>query len=140
MLISCNEAILPQPPAEDDNHGENRHSKIRAIDAPVMARLTVPLIGTLLIASALMVVNAQQQPLDLIDRDQTPIRCSYTIYSAQFEQLPDAAKRALYQRLWTILSGTETDGRYGRLVVADRRAIVDILRATKSDLPTRFRM
>jgi hypothetical protein len=66
--------------------------------------------------------------------------CSYTIYSTQFEQLPDAAKRALYQRLWTILSGTEPDGRYGRLAVADRRAIVDILRATKSDLPAYFRM
>ena len=65
--------------------------------------------------------------------------CSYTIYSAQFEQLPAMAKLALYQRLWTILSGRESNGRYRRLTPADRRAIIDILRATKSDLPSYFR-
>src|SRR4051812_49414029 len=66
--------------------------------------------------------------------------CSYMIYSAQFEQLPAGAKLALYRRLWTVLSGNHRDGRYKKLVAADRRAIVEILRATKPDLPTYFRL
>ena len=65
--------------------------------------------------------------------------CSYMIYSAQFEQLPAGARMALYQRLWTILSGKERDSRYGRLSDTDRRAIVEILRGTKPDLPAFFR-
>jgi hypothetical protein len=66
--------------------------------------------------------------------------CSYTIYSAQFEQLPEAARQAVYQRLWTILSGKDRDRRYQRLSSADRRAVVDILRVTKPDLPAYFRL
>jgi len=65
--------------------------------------------------------------------------CSYMIYSPQFEQLPVEAKTAVYERLWAILSGKETDARYRRLSAPDRRAIIDILRATKSDLPVVFR-
>lgn len=75
--------------------------------------------------------------LDLANRLQR-YPCSYTIYSAQFEQLPAPAKLALYQRLWTILSGKVSGTRYNRLTAADRRAILDILRATKSDLPMDF--
>jgi hypothetical protein len=62
--------------------------------------------------------------------------CSYLIYSQQFEQLPTLAKTAIYQRLWDVLSGKDRDARYARLTVADRAAIVDILRDTKPDLPT----
>jgi len=65
--------------------------------------------------------------------------CSYMIYSPQFESLPTAAKTAIYERLWTILSGKEKDDRYRHLSTADRRAIVEILRETKKDLPTYFR-
>jgi hypothetical protein len=41
----------------------------------------------------------------------------------------------VYERLWEILSGKETDTVYARLSLADRRAIVEILRDTKRDLP-----
>jgi len=64
--------------------------------------------------------------------------CSYLIYSASFEGLPAAAKQAIYARLWTVLSGTVRDERYARLTQADRAAIIDILRATKADLPSYF--
>jgi hypothetical protein len=64
--------------------------------------------------------------------------CSYMIYSAQFERLPPEARAAIYERLWGILSGSVTDARYRRLSSADRRAIIDILRATKPDLPAYF--
>jgi hypothetical protein len=65
--------------------------------------------------------------------------CSYMIDSAQFEQLPALAKAALYNRLWTVLSGKDRDQKYGNLTTADRAAIVDILRDTKPDLPKTFR-
>ena len=64
--------------------------------------------------------------------------CSYMIYSAQFEKLPADAKTAVYQRLWTILSGKETDARYRHLSASDRRAVLEILRETKTDLPKYF--
>ena len=64
--------------------------------------------------------------------------CSYMIYSAQFEHLPAEAKAAIYGRLWDVLSGKEKDDRYRRLSAADRRAIIEILRETKSDLPKYF--
>jgi len=64
--------------------------------------------------------------------------CSYMIYSAQFEELPAEAKAAVYRRLWAVLSGAATDARYRRLSLANRRAIVEILRATKPALPDGF--
>lgn len=64
--------------------------------------------------------------------------CSYMIYSAQFEKLPAEAKAAVYERLWAILSGKDKDTRYQHLSAADRRAILEILRETKSDLPKYF--
>ncbi|HVC21660.1 MAG TPA: hypothetical protein VNE16_16430 [Vicinamibacterales bacterium] len=62
--------------------------------------------------------------------------CSYMIYSAAFDDLPAMAKRAVYQRMWEILAGQTSDPRYHRrLTLADRQAVVQILRATKKDLP-----
>jgi hypothetical protein len=64
--------------------------------------------------------------------------CSYMIYAPAFDALMPEAKAAIYERLWTILSGAERDRRYERLSAADRRAIIEILRDTKSDLPAYF--
>ena len=64
--------------------------------------------------------------------------CSYMIYSQAFEALPAAAKDAVYRRMWEILSGSDKEYRYQRLTLADRRAIVEILRDTKKDLPSYF--
>jgi hypothetical protein len=64
--------------------------------------------------------------------------CSYMIYAPAFDRLPAAAKSAVYQRLWNVLSGQESDRRYSKLSAADRRAIIEILRATKTDLPSYF--
>jgi len=60
------------------------------------------------------------------------------IYTDAFDALPSAAKNLAYERLWAILSGKETDTVYARLSLADRRAIVEILRDTKRDLPPYF--
>jgi hypothetical protein len=62
--------------------------------------------------------------------------CSYMIYSEQFDALPAEVKAALYRRLWAVLSDADAQPKYRHLSSADRRAIVEVLRATKRDLPT----
>ena len=64
--------------------------------------------------------------------------CSYMIYTEAFDALPELAKEAVYARMWEVLSGAVTESPYDRLALADRQAIVEILRATKPDLPAWF--
>jgi hypothetical protein len=64
--------------------------------------------------------------------------CSYLIYTEAFDALPADARAMVYERLWEILSGKESDKVYYVLSVADRRAIVEILRETKKGLPDYF--
>jgi hypothetical protein len=64
--------------------------------------------------------------------------CSYMIYSDAFDQLPAAAKRAIYARLWDVLSGADGAPKYARLSAGDRDRIIEILRETKKDLPASF--
>jgi hypothetical protein len=67
--------------------------------------------------------------------------CSYMIYTSAFDALPAAAKEAVYARMWEVLSGKEKRPLYtSRLSAADRQAIVQILRATKKDLPAYFQL
>ena len=47
-------------------------------------------------------------------------------------------KEAVYRRMWRILSGEVTAARYERLTPADRKAVLEILRDTKKDLPDYF--
>ena len=90
---------------------------------------------------------AQRGPFDTRDRSlrELDLRsrvfrypCSYLIYSDPFDALPDHARAAIYARMWAVLSGAMDDERYRRLTAADRRAVVEILRDTKSDLPGYF--
>jgi hypothetical protein len=65
--------------------------------------------------------------------------CSYLIYSPLFDALPGGMKQRVLERMWQVLSGSETAPRYRRaLTINDRRAIVEILRSTKVDLPSYF--
>jgi hypothetical protein len=65
--------------------------------------------------------------------------CSYLIYSPAFDALPPGAKEPIYRRMWQVLSGQDQDARYqSALSPGDRRAIVEILRETKMDLPRYF--
>ena len=64
--------------------------------------------------------------------------CSYMVYSAAFSSLPVAAREAVYQRMGDILGGRIGDAKYSHLSAADRTAIVEILRETKTDLPESF--
>jgi hypothetical protein len=65
--------------------------------------------------------------------------CSYMIYTAAFDGLPAVVRDAVYRRLWRVLSGEDKAPRYARLSGDDRRAIIEILRDTKQDLPEYFR-
>ncbi len=66
--------------------------------------------------------------------------CSYLIYSEAFDGMPQAAKAAVYARLWDVLSGKVPAARGQRLMpAAERQAIIEILRETKRDLPASFR-
>jgi len=65
-------------------------------------------------------------------------RCSYMIYTAAFDALPGEARDAIYRRLWYVLSGQDSAAKYQKLQVAERKAIVEILRDTKKDLPQYF--
>jgi hypothetical protein len=64
--------------------------------------------------------------------------CSYLIYSPAFDALPPLAKGPIYRRMWQVLGGEAREPRYQSLSLADRRAVVEILRDTKPDLPAYF--
>ena len=64
--------------------------------------------------------------------------CSYLIYSGAFDALPPLAKTPIYKRLWDVLSGDVREPRYRFLSLADRRAVVEILKDTKPGLPDYF--
>jgi hypothetical protein len=61
--------------------------------------------------------------------------CSYVIYSEAFEALPVAVKDYVLRRLWEVLSGKDASKEFAHLSTADRQAILEILRATKPNLP-----
>ncbi len=65
--------------------------------------------------------------------------CSFMIYTPAFDRLPSLAKQAVYQRMWAILTGEDAANRYRRLSAEDRRAVIEILSETKSDLPSYFK-
>src|SRR5215510_13614103 len=61
--------------------------------------------------------------------------CSFLIYSETFDALPDAAKGAVYKRLWEILTGRDRSPRFAGLSQSERQAVLEILLETKSGLP-----
>lgn len=61
--------------------------------------------------------------------------CSYLIYSPVFDALPDAAKDYVLRRIHDVLTGRDWTGEYDHLSAEDRQAILEILCATKRDLP-----
>ena len=65
---------------------------------------------------------------------------SYMIYSAAFDALPDAARERAYRVLYDILTGKDqrkdvADHSLAHLTAQDKDAILEILRATKTNLP-----
>jgi hypothetical protein len=99
------------------------------------ARLNSPVQGTLGFEekfAALGPFDKKGRSLRHFDLNRRMMRypCSYMIYSPAFDALPDEARAAIYQRMWRLLSE--------RISPEDRRAIIEILRDTKKDLPAYF--
>jgi hypothetical protein len=61
--------------------------------------------------------------------------CSYLIYSEAFDALPQPAKHYIYRRLLEVLTERDQSPGFARLTREDRRAILEILLATKTGLP-----
>jgi hypothetical protein len=57
--------------------------------------------------------------------------CSYLIYSEAFDAIPGPAKDYIYRRLSEVLSGRDQSPEFATLSSEDRRAILEILVATK---------
>jgi hypothetical protein len=73
--------------------------------------------------------------LDL-DRRLMRYPCSYMIYSEAFEALPSTVKQQVYRRMVDRLSMEDTRrAPQVRLTAADRSAVLEILRDTRSDFP-----
>jgi hypothetical protein len=58
---------------------------------------------------------------------------SYLVYSPAFEALPEPARQYLYAHLAAILRGRDPSPKYAGLSAADRKAVLEILSATKPD-------
>jgi len=63
-------------------------------------------------------------------------RCSYLIYSPIFTALPAELKKRVFQQLSTALNWTKPAPEFAYLPVAEKQAIVAILRQTLKGLPT----
>jgi hypothetical protein len=61
------------------------------------------------------------------------------IYSEAFDAIPEPAKSFIYRRLFEVLSGQERGPEYASLSAEDRRAILEILVATKPGLPEEWK-
>jgi len=64
--------------------------------------------------------------------------CSYLIYSAAFDSLPIQAKEYVFHRLFEVLTGRDQSPEFARLNGDTRRAILEILLATKPGLPAEW--
>jgi hypothetical protein len=64
--------------------------------------------------------------------------CSYLIYSEAFDNLPEPAKGYVYHRLLQVLTGQDQSPEFAHLRPRDRRSILEILLATKRNLPAEW--
>lgn len=63
---------------------------------------------------------------------------SYMIYSPAFDAMPDAVREQVYRSVYDILSGRDPREKFAFLTSETRRAIIEILRETKPNLPSYF--
>ncbi|MEZ6118113.1 MAG: hypothetical protein R3C28_16295 [Pirellulaceae bacterium] len=61
--------------------------------------------------------------------------CSYLIYSPAFESLQPRLRAAIYRQLWNVLSEDNPADEYHHLSATTRLAILEIILATKKNLP-----
>jgi len=86
-------------------------------------------------------VDREQRSLRDFDLQSRMFRypLSYMIYSETFDALPDPVLHIAYRRLYDVLTDRDQSEIYAHLSGDDRRAILEILVATKTGLPDYFR-
>lgn len=65
--------------------------------------------------------------------------CSYLIYSEAFDAIPSPAKELVFSRMFDVLSGRDQSPEFASLSASDRRAILEILVATKPSVPEEWK-
>ncbi len=134
-----------------DYWSETTQRRIKAAAEPMLrymffsgeAKLTDKLQGTSTFAAEFAKAgprDAKGRGLRDLDLQSRLFRypCSYLIHSEAFEQLPKEAKDFVYQRMHEILIDRDYTRDFDHLTNAERSAILEILRATKRDLPSDF--
>ena len=106
-------------------------------------KLTAPIAGTSNFAAEFStqgVKDKQGRSLRDFDLQQRMFRypCSYLIYSEAFDALPKPALDLLYRKLWLVLTGQAQEKAFAGISLADRKAVLEILRGTKKNLPEYF--
>jgi hypothetical protein len=61
---------------------------------------------------------------------------SYMVYSEAFDSLPGEVRERIYQRVFEVLTGKDQSEKFKRLSRDDRQGILEILRDTKTGLPS----
>jgi hypothetical protein len=107
------------------------------------ARWPSPISGTTAFAKEFAATgprDKQGRSLRDLDLRQKLFRypCSYLIYSEAFDALPEPALDHLYKQLWLALTGQTKDKELLAIAPEDRKAILEILRQTKTNLPAYF--
>jgi hypothetical protein len=64
---------------------------------------------------------------------------SYMIYSAAFDNLPEMLRGRIYQRMYDVLSGKDQTKTFAGLPAGSRKAALEIVRETKTNLPAYWR-
>lgn len=132
----------------EDQERESITRRIRSACEPVVeyllfsgeAKLTGPVVGTSKFAKEFAArgpVDSKGRSLRQFDLKTRLFRypLSYLIYTRQFDGLPERAKEDVYRRLWEVLSGQDRSERFAHLSAGDRKAIIEIVRQTKAELP-----
>jgi hypothetical protein len=136
--------------ANDEMSESTRRRIARAADELVRylvfageARWSAPLSGTSSFAKDFVAHgprDKQGRSLRELDLKQKLFRypCSYLIYADAFDALPQAALDQVYRQLWQVLTGQTQDKVLAAIPAAERKAVREILRETKRNLPAYF--
>lgn len=86
------------------------------------------------------VYDAHGHSLSTLDLQRHLFRvpCSFMIHSPIFQALPAAARQAVYARMSEILSDLDGPRTRRRMALAERDAVIHLLRETVRDLPAGF--
>lgn len=146
------DAVVAQALGRQGERMESTGRRIAGACMPVLrallfadeAALVAPVAGT----SAFAQEFAQRGPRDAQGRSLRELdlatrlfrhRCSYLVYGRAWDGLPAEALDWLYRRLHETLTRADAADAFPRLPVAERRAIREILLATKPGLPGYWR-